>query len=520
MNTLKVTASFLFVLILINSLNAQQNYNAFYNQMNPTQDSMSFEKSMEVLDDFLQKAIEEKDTIRIIHGHMYLSNQYYVMSDFFEATKQLLEAEKYANAQNNSLLLGRISHQRGLIFTVLRNYEEAIEQFEKSLDYSSAEKDSQNIAITYEQIGAVYGYMGKYTKAYENYEIALPLVKRFCSKNSLAVTLANFGNVLSNQDSVEGAIKIYQKAISIYQELGEVNSLVPSMQNLAGEYLKINKFEEALELYYKCLKLNRENGWKHYLIYTYQGISAAHNDMGIKDSALIYYKYYHELKDSIIGTEVQNEIGNLESEIEVQNKEIELLKQKEITALQKRRNQMIIVGFSSILILSGIGIWILYLQRRKDRIRLREHRESLTNLTKILQKKNAEIRDRQTIDFVPRFSAQHEDKLSEINPYELKILTSDDWIYFKTLFEKSYPRFLTKLRKDYEDISEAEERLFLLIKLKLNSREIADILGIQPDSVKRTRNRLRKRLKLETEDSLEQFIQTYEYRAQLEWRSN
>ena len=43
---------------------------------------------------------------------------------------------------------------------------------------------------------------------------------------------------------------------------------------------------------------------------------------------------------------------------------------------------------------------------------------------------------------------------------------------------------------------EAEERLFLFIKLNLTSQEAAAMLRISVDGVKKTRNRLRKRLGL------------------------
>lgn len=59
------------------------------------------------------------------------------------------------------------------------------------------------------------------------------------------------------------------------------------------------------------------------------------------------------------------------------------------------------------------------------------------------------------------------------------------------------------------DMTEAEERLFLLLKLDLTRNEIASILGISPDSVKKTRSRLRKRLMLEQRESLQEFVKKF-----------
>ena len=87
--------------------------------------------------------------------------------------------------------------------------------------------------------------------------------------------------------------------------------------------------------------------------------------------------------------------------------------------------------------------------------------------------------------------------------------TKTDWIDFKTLFEKSYPNYLAQLRNRHPELSESEERLFLFLKLKLTRNETAVILGISEDSVKKTRSRLRKRLVLEQEASLEEYVQNF-----------
>jgi len=48
-----------------------------------------------------------------------------------------------------------------------------------------------------------------------------------------------------------------------------------------------------------------------------------------------------------------------------------------------------------------------------------------------------------------------------------------------------------------------------LLKLNLNRQEIAATLGISPSTVKKGRLRLRKRLNLESEEDLNQFIQQF-----------
>jgi DNA-binding CsgD family transcriptional regulator len=97
----------------------------------------------------------------------------------------------------------------------------------------------------------------------------------------------------------------------------------------------------------------------------------------------------------------------------------------------------------------------------------------------------------------------------EIASYNKRILTNSDWQSFKDYFEKVHPNFNAKLRKEFPTITESEERLFLLVKLNLRTKEIASILGISNDSVKKNRNRLRKRLSLNADQDLVEYVHNF-----------
>jgi DNA-binding CsgD family transcriptional regulator len=58
----------------------------------------------------------------------------------------------------------------------------------------------------------------------------------------------------------------------------------------------------------------------------------------------------------------------------------------------------------------------------------------------------------------------------------------------------------------YPDLNSNDLRLCALLKLNLDTKEIATIMDISPESVKVARSRLRKKLQLETSDNLSSFI--------------
>jgi len=206
--------------------------------------------------------------------------------------------------------------------------------------------------------------------------------------------------------------------------------------------------------------------------------------------------------------ESQSRITTLVAENELHKKNNELLEKDYQVILGKQKFRNVLFGFISLLTIGLIAFWVYYEKNKRIKSNLEESRSALFDLTQVLKKKNAEIRDYQ----VRLQENQVEDKdemLSELDILNTKILTDEDWHVFKGLFAKAYPNYLQKIRKYFSSITEAEERLFLFIKLNLTTREAADILGIKPETIKKTRSRLRRRLDLGREANLDEFIKGF-----------
>jgi len=82
-----------------------------------------------------------------------------------------------------------------------------------------------------------------------------------------------------------------------------------------------------------------------------------------------------------------------------------------------------------------------------------------------------------------------------------------NWDDFESHLEVVYQGFLRKLRTKYGNFTRSELRLCAFIKLNMSSKEIASITYTSPNSVNIARKRLKKKLNLQPEDSLQLFIQ-------------
>ena len=84
-----------------------------------------------------------------------------------------------------------------------------------------------------------------------------------------------------------------------------------------------------------------------------------------------------------------------------------------------------------------------------------------------------------------------------------------EWERFRHVFENVHKSFYEKLDKTHPELSQSERKLAALTKLNLNSKEIADILGISQDSLKTARHRLRKKLLIPTDENLSSYINNF-----------
>lgn len=85
------------------------------------------------------------------------------------------------------------------------------------------------------------------------------------------------------------------------------------------------------------------------------------------------------------------------------------------------------------------------------------------------------------------------------------ILTDNDWKEFNALFESIYDGYSYRLKNKVEGITPSELRMVVLAKLKFSYKDMADTLGVTPQASRVTWHRLRKKLNLEKEVSLEEF---------------
>ncbi len=105
--------------------------------------------------------------------------------------------------------------------------------------------------------------------------------------------------------------------------------------------------------------------------------------------------------------------------------------------------------------------------------------------------------------------AKYENSLKTIITTISKSLRlNDDWEFFQEAFNNADSEFLKKLKALHPSLTPSDMKLCGYLRLNLSSKEMANLLNITPRSVEIKRYRLRKKLNLQHEDNLGNYILT------------
>ena len=85
----------------------------------------------------------------------------------------------------------------------------------------------------------------------------------------------------------------------------------------------------------------------------------------------------------------------------------------------------------------------------------------------------------------------------------------EDWEQFEYHFNRVHGDFLTRLRNNFLDLSPNEQKLCAFLRLNLNTKDMANLMGISLRGVEIARYRLRKKLTLQKGQNLSKFILDY-----------
>ena len=147
------------------------------------------------------------------------------------------------------------------------------------------------------------------------------------------------------------------------------------------------------------------------------------------------------------------------------------------------------------------------LVREKLDAELEFKRKELTSHALHLAHKNEVLEDlKQKAELLNKSDNDQKGYRQLINTIKYNLQDDNNWENFKKYFEQVHKNFNSMVKNKFPDIMANELRLMALLKMNLSSKEIANILNITPEGIKKARYRLRKKMNISSDESLQDQI--------------
>lgn len=421
---------------------------------------------------------------------------------------------KYLDSTGNWAVLGEALFHTG-------DYHQSILFTKKAIAATTSPADGgfDNRIRYYNTIGQDYEKLNKIDSALKYYDSSLHLAEKTKQLVWIGISSGYKGQVLYAMNEYEIAKPLLTLDYNINKN-EEADIAAKSCQWLARIDLAQGKKDSALAKARDALQVLNHAHFNYYLQRSriremcYYTLAEAFQATNNADSFDFYNQLKINLHDSLARIALESSMRLVQTKIaneNIQHAVQELQHEKENEA--KRRNMLIAgVGLSVVILLLYLKHVQLQQQHRADLLlhqkkmtetELASAKESLKQFTaNIIEKTN--LIEKLTSQIDGKDAAVYDNLLNDLA--RNTILTESSWENFKATFEKIHPDFFNSLKRKAANITVAEQRMAALIKLNLNAKQMATILGISVDSVHKAKQRLRQRMQMQNELMLEEAL--------------
>lgn len=377
-------------------------------------------------------------------------------------------------------------------------------------------ENSTAYAANLDNMGNNYLLLQDYNNAKLHFERAIKTALKIKDYERYAKASGNLGDLYFRQKNYPAAIELLKRDIEFTKNYGGQQNLMYANTQLSKIYLAADQEDEAAKTIEEALKIATS---KEYFKSTeYEILQMKLKLARKKNNTTEELDVYQRIKDleadlATMDSEENTYKANWEVQKSNYKRQLALTKQQ-ISKETLQKNTLMVITVLAI----GAGIMLYLFYRRKVRSlqnayeerveffeneksryenELRSGEQGITDQISFIKEKNRQIQ--QLNAEIERLSKtksyrleQSQGKLHKL--LESHLMTDENWNNFKEEFYIAYPHIEHELNENYTDISESYLRTIFLQKLGFSNTEISGLLGITVDAVKKSRQRLRRKL--------------------------
>ncbi len=480
---------------------------------------------------YANKSIEnfakENDSTGIAACYNVIAGMYFNKGQYQLSLESSLEAmgisERHQDRRDAKTSLTNI-HKN---YLKMKDTSNTIRYLKKLMQMNREDNDKHGLISVLGNLGVLYISMkDSLEMAKELLDESWELSQAMKFPSGQVFTLYGMGKYHMKKNDLAWAQSFFKESLTLADSLNQIGNVVDNQLELAAIALKENNLGEARSWSQQALTLSKEADLLENQAQAYQLLSEIALGEDKQSDALNYFKQYKIVNDSIYNIENGQRLSELQTIYETEKKESEIALQKEeINTLnaQAKVDQLTkglyAGGMASALALSGLMVFGFRQRIKKNKI-AREKQEEIYKQEIAHKKKELAT---QTLHLVQKntFLDELKENLENLrnSPDKFKMefrrivmllkkekASDKEWETFKTYFAEVHNDFDQKLKTLYPDISEKEIRLAAFLRMNLTTKEIAATMNVLPDSILKSKYRLKKKLDLDKETDLNDFL--------------
>lgn len=511
----------LFILLLLFSVDLcfgqeKKEYEQYINAAN----EMKFKdwKKAELNIRNARKAVSDQDL-----GDFYLeAAKIYSDVNYFDLALDYSTKAYHLFLDKNEEKTAKVHGVFAYIYAQLNDTKRAVVYYKKLLNFYQKQKKETETIKSLNNLGNAYLVLSKLDSSRYYFEKSMMIFETYDNPLLKAFVFSNFGklNFLEGNTVKAESYLLEAKDIMEKNKIGDPKANYQVNYNLANFYIETQNPGQAL-LYAKNI-----------------GNSVVPNSISFDNTRYLktLFQAYQLNKDYKHSSETFAEYDSIRELLNVEEKavNVERLKVKHDYELQKRldqieqsrKNTLYVVVVVILVLVSAICILLLINFRNKtEKLRLEkkliENRERELEIDNQMKEKMLVYKSMEQSRIEGIFKSILEQvnvlksrlKDSEINEVsriinDIKLNTKQDsWGDFEYHFLNVHESFYEHLDLRHPGLTNYDKRLAAMLKLKLSTKEISNLLNVTPKTIENSRTRLRKKMNLtNTKEDLSQYL--------------
>jgi len=420
------------------------------------------------------------------------------------------------------------------VFIHQNEYEKALYYLKKSISLVDSARYPGPLGIVLQKMGDVYVEKKQPEIAEKYYVRSINNFKTAGNDGGRIASLAKLSDIFRQRGELDRALVNDLEALALSGKFTYERSRLYSVVSLGKTYYARHEYARSKVFFEEAIAIAQRAHMTEILKENYLRLAEVCARLNDFENAFKFQELHAVYADSVRSKEQIARLAEMEVRFEVDRmaKENEILKKdRDLTRLYVAISVLAVISIASIALLvfnrqrmkmKGQSL-LAEKERELLEVELKNIQLSESQLRSEVESKNKELTT-YTLNLIQKNEILEElkatlEQIKTTMPQDFSgklngLITSvnfsfhldREWEGFKKHFEKVHGSFFEKLRNQFPALNTNDLKLCALLKLNLDTKEVATILGISPDSTKVARHRLRKKLNLSTEQNLTSFL--------------